>query len=34
MIDRDQTVVYFCIKLCRKINFGERLDPIDFGGQR
>ena len=31
---RDSTFVYFFIKLCRDVNFCERMDPIDFGGQR
>ena len=29
-----KTVVYFFIKLGRHVNYGERMDPIDFGGQR
>ena len=33
-LDRDFTVVYFFIKLARDIIHGERMDPIDFGGQR
>ena len=28
------SLVYFFIKLCRHINNGERMNPIDFGGQR
>ena len=26
--------MYFLIKLSRHVNHGERMDPIDFGGQR
>ena len=26
--------MYFFIKLDRHVNHGERMDPIDFGGQR
>ena len=26
--------MYFLIKLGRHVNFGERMDPIDIGGQR
>ena len=26
--------MYFFIKLGRYVNHGERMDPIDFGGQR
>ena len=26
--------MYFFIKLGRDVNPGERMDPIDFGGQR
>ena len=26
--------MYFFIKLGRDVNHGERIDPIDFGGQR
>ena len=26
--------MYFLIKLGRDVNHGERMDPIDFGGQR
>ena len=26
--------MYFFIKLGRDVNHGERMDPIDFGGQR
>ena len=26
--------MYFFIKLGRHVNHGERMDPIDFGGQR
>ena len=26
--------MYFFIKLGRAVNLGERMDPIDFGGQR
>ena len=26
--------MYFLIKLDRDVNHGERIDPIDFGGQR
>ena len=26
--------MYFFIKLDRDVNHGERMDPIDFGGQR
>ena len=25
--------MYFFIKLCRHVSDGERIDPIDFGGQ-
>ena len=32
--DRDLTVVDFFIKLCRHVYHGERMNPIDFGGQR
>ena len=28
------TVVYFFIKLSRDVNPGERMESIDFGGQR
>ena len=27
-------MIYFFIKLERDVNYGERIDPIDFGGQR
>ena len=26
--------MYFFIKLGRHVNYGERMDPIDIGGQR
>ena len=26
--------MYFFITLGRHVNYGERMDPIDFGGQR
>ena len=28
-----KTVVYFFFNLGRHVNHGERMDPIDFGGQ-
>ena len=32
--DRDYTVACFFVKLGRHVNHGERMIPIDFGGQR
>ena len=32
--DRDYTVAYFFVKLGRQVNHDERINPIDFGGQR
>ena len=32
--DRDNTVAYFFVKLGRHVNHDERMNPIDFGGQR
>ena len=32
--DRDWTVACFFVKLGRHINHDERMNPIDFGGQR
>ena len=32
--DRDYTVAYFFVKLGRHVNHDERMNPIDFGGQR
>ena len=32
--DRDWTVACFFVKLGRRINHDERMNPIDFGGQR
>ena len=32
--DRDYTVAYLFVKLCRLLNHDERMNPIDFGGQR
>ena len=32
--DRDYTVVCFFVKLSRHVNHDERINPIDFGGQR
>ena len=32
--DRDYTVASFFVKLGRHVNHGERMNPIDFGGQR
>ena len=32
--DRDYTVACFFVKLGRHINHGEKMNPIDFGGQR
>ena len=32
--DRDYTIAYFFVKLGRHVNHDERMNPIDFGGQR
>ena len=32
--DGNCTVVCFRIKLGRRMSHGERMDPIDFGGQK
>ena len=32
--DRDYTVSCFFVKLGRHVNHDERMNPIDFGGQR
>ena len=32
--DRGYTVVCFFVKLGRHVNHGERMNLIDFGGQR
>ena len=32
--NRDYTVACFFVKLCRHVNHDERINPIDFGGQR
>ena len=32
--DRDNTVAYFFVKLGKHVNHDERMNPIDFGGQR
>ena len=32
--DRDLTVACFFVKLGRHVNHDERMNPIDFGGQR
>ena len=32
--DRDYTVACFFVKLGRYVNHDERMNPIDFGGQR
>ena len=32
--DRDYTVACFFVKLGRHVNHNERMNPIDFGGQR
>ena len=32
--DRDYTVACFFVKLGRHANHDERMNPIDFGGQR
>ena len=32
--DRDYTVACFFVKLGRHVNHDERMNPIDFGGQR
>ena len=32
--DRDYTFACFFVKLGRHVNLGERMNPIDFGGQR
>ena len=32
--NRDYTVVCFFVKLGRDVNNDERMNPIDFGGQR
>ena len=32
--DRDLTVAYFFVKLGSHVNHDERMNPIDFGGQR
>ena len=32
--DRDWTIAFFFVKLGRHVNHDERMNPIDFGGQR
>ena len=32
--DRDYTVTFFFVKLGTHVNHDERMNPIDFGGQR
>ena len=32
--DRSFTVACFFVKLCRHVSYDERMNPIDFGGQR
>ena len=32
--NRNYTVAYFFVKLGRHVNHDERMNPIDFGGQR
>ena len=32
--DRDYTVAYYFVQLGRHINHDERMNSIDFGGQR
>ena len=32
--DRDYTVACFFVKLGRHVNHDEKMNPIDFGGQR
>ena len=32
--DRNYTVAYFFVKLGRHVSHGERMNPINFGGQR
>ena len=32
--DKDYTVACFFVKLGRHVNHDERMNPIDFGGQR
>ena len=32
--DRDYTVAYFFVQLGRHVNHDERMNPIDFRGQR
>ena len=32
--NRDYTFAYFFVKVGRHANHDERMDPIDFGGQR
>ena len=32
--NRDYTVTCFFVKLGRHVNHGEKMNPIDFGGQR
>ena len=32
--DRDYTVAYFFVRLGRHVNHDERMNPIEFGGQR
>ena len=32
--DRDYTVAYFFVQLGRHVSHNERMNPIDFGGQR
>ena len=32
--DRDYTLACFFVKLRRHVNHDERMNPIDFGGQR
>ena len=32
--DRDYSVAYFFVKLGKFVKYDERMNPIDFGGQR
>ena len=32
--NRDYIIAYFFVKLGRHVNYDERMNPIDFGGQR
>ena len=32
--DRDYTISYFFVKLGRHVDHDERMNPIDFGGQK